>query len=81
MEAEGRGKRNKKKVTNQLDFITFCIEMYADAKNLTGQAVIQMFDQFGVLTYLSDNYEVLHTQGLGYIIPLLDEYIQAQEKN
>jgi hypothetical protein len=47
--------------------------MYADAKHLSGQTVIQIFDQSGVLTYLSDHYEVLHTQGLGYIIPLLDE--------
>ncbi|MDR0870174.1 MAG: DUF3791 domain-containing protein [Planctomycetaceae bacterium] len=48
--------------TNQLDFVTFCIEMYAAEKGMSGQNVFRQFDRGGVLEYLSNNYEALHTR-------------------
>jgi hypothetical protein len=65
---------------NQLDFISFCIEMYADKKGISGQTVVKQFDMFGILEYLSDNYEVLHTQGMGYVLPLIDELMDEFPK-
>ncbi|GHT16809.1 hypothetical protein FACS1894189_1440 [Planctomycetales bacterium] len=65
---------------NRLDFITFCIEMYAAEKGASGQNVFRQFDRCGVLEYLSNNYEALHTQGINYIIPLVEEWMQTEAK-
>jgi len=65
--------------TKILEFIAYCIEMVAERDNCSGQAVIERFDQYGVLEYLTGNYEVLHTQGLGYTLSLIEEYIAKQE--
>ncbi|MDA3926411.1 MAG: DUF3791 domain-containing protein [Kiritimatiellae bacterium] len=65
--------------TKILEFVSFCIEMYAERNNCSGQEVIRRFDEYGVLEYLVDNYEALHTQGLGYTLSLVDEYIAKQE--
>ena len=62
-----------------LEFIAYCIEMYAAKHNCSGKVIIERFDQYGVLEYLADNYEALHTQGLGYTLSLVDEYIAKQE--
>jgi len=67
------------KQIKHIEFISFCIEMYADQHHSSGQDVIARFDAFGVLDYLAENYEVLHTQGFGYILPLVDDYIAKQE--
>ncbi|GHU16523.1 hypothetical protein FACS1894163_06040 [Spirochaetia bacterium] len=52
-------------------FVSFCIEMYAKEFQLSGATVIQEFEHSGVLDYLFKNYEALHTQGWGYILPLI----------
>jgi hypothetical protein len=67
-------------IINQLDFISFCIEMYADKKGLSGQTAAKQFDKFGILEYLSDNYEVLHTQGMNYVLPLVEELMNNFSK-
>ena len=45
-------------------FIAFCIEQYKTAKGMKGEDVSKLFFDKGVVQYLSDNYEVLHTQCL-----------------
>ena len=67
------------KQTKILEFVSFCIEMYAERSNYSGQEVVRRFDEYGVLEYLVDNYEALHTQGLGYTLSMVDEYITKQE--
>ena len=62
-----------------LEFISFCIEMCASRDSVSGRDVLSRFRRFGVLEYLERNYEALHTQGFGYILPLIDDYIARQE--
>lgn len=64
--------------TKILEFIAYCIELYAEKHSCSGQEVVRRFDDYGVLEYLADNYEALHTQGLGYTLSLVDEYIAKQ---
>lgn len=64
--------------TKILEFIAYCIEMVAEQQCCSGQTVIERFDKYGVLEYLADNYEVLHTQGLGYTLSLIEDYITQQ---
>ncbi len=42
-------------------FISFCIEQYKVEKELSGEEVVKIFNQYKVMEYLSDCYEVLHT--------------------
>jgi hypothetical protein len=61
-------------------FVAFCIERYAMQTRLSGVEVVRRFERTGVLDYLFDNYEALHTQGWGYIFPVINEYMAGQEE-
>ena len=39
-----------------LEFITFCTEMYAAKKDVSGSEVAKMFCDFGVFDFLEENY-------------------------
>ena len=62
-----------------LEFISFCIEMYAARNSTSGQEVYGLFKRSGVLDYLRENYEPLHTQGFRYIFACVDGFIAGQE--
>lgn len=44
-----------------LEFITFCTEMYAAKKDVSGSEVAKMFCDFSVFDFLEENYLELHT--------------------
>jgi hypothetical protein len=54
-------------------FVSFCVEMYARQNRLSGADVMRQFEETRIVEYLFDNYEALHTQGWGYILPLINE--------
>jgi hypothetical protein len=54
--------------------------MYADQYAVSGTDVVRKFESAGVLDYLFANYEALHTQGLGYLLPLIDDYMNNQKQ-
>lgn len=62
------------------EFISWCIEEYTAEKSLNGRDVANEFYQKGVLDFLGEHYEVLHTQGKGYIISSIDDFIKARAK-
>ena len=62
-----------------LEFISYCVEMYAARKTISGRDVYSLFDRLGVLDYLERNYEPLHTQGFSYILSTIDEFMTGQE--
>lgn len=43
-------------------FVTFCMEQYKHEHNMTGKEVADLFSQQGALTYLEENFEILHTK-------------------
>ena len=57
-----------KKEQDILYFISFCIEQYKHEMGVSGSEVMDLFDRSGLLDYLSENYEVLHTQGHRWLI-------------
>ena len=65
--------------TKIVEFISFCIEMYAQEYNLSGADVADLFEKNGIINYLFDNYIGLHSQGKEYIIPLLHNFIKTRE--
>lgn len=67
----------------QLDiayFISFCIEQYKNAKGVTGEQAMSVFANYGVLDYLEEHFEVLHTQSHQWILEDIDEFIRLRKK-
>lgn len=61
-------------------FISFCIEQYKNAKDLSGEEVMQEFSKYGVLEYLRDFFDVLHTQSYQWLLANIDEFINLRKK-
>ena len=61
-------------------FISFCIEQYKEAKWLSGSKTSALLAEYGVLEYLYEHWEILHTQGRQWIIEDIDEFIKARDK-
>ncbi len=52
------------------------MEIYKSKKSITGKEVYELFEKYGVLNYLQEGYEVLHTQGDSWIIDDIDEFLK-----
>ena len=64
----------------KLEFVAFCIEQYKKTVNMSGCEVEQMFSYQGVITFLIDNYEVLHTQSAQFIQEEIVEYLNNHQQ-
>ena len=64
----------------KLEFTAFCIEQSKKAANMGGREVEQLFSQRGVITFLIDNYEVLHTQSAQFIQEEIVEYLNNHQQ-
>ncbi|MDR1827541.1 MAG: DUF3791 domain-containing protein [Methylobacteriaceae bacterium] len=64
----------------QCFFAVFCIEALADDLQTTGDAVYRLLvDDSDILdSYIIRFYDVLHTQGQGYIVRELKEVMQRR---
>ena len=60
-------------------FLSFCIEQYKNAKPLSGGKAMEVLNEYGVLEYLAQHYEVLHTQSHQWLIEDIDEYISLRK--
>ena len=60
------------------EFVSFCIEMFAKAKQLSGDKVIVLFQSCGVIDYLDSGYDVLHTQGSRWLISEIEEFLRLR---
>lgn len=61
-------------------FVAFCVEQYKNAKHLSGEQSLSELDRYGVLDYLADNYEVLHTQGHQWLLEEMDDFINKRKQ-
>jgi len=62
----------------KIDFIVYCIEEYKAAKGLNGKGVIDLFNRYGVIDYVRDCYEALHTTGRQYIVDDISMFIETR---
>ena len=60
------------------EFVSFCIEMFARKKNLSGGYVASLCASCGALDYLSDCYDVLHTQGASWLVADIEDYLKSR---
>ena len=61
-------------------FVAFCIEEYGAAKGMNGEQVLDLFSKYGLVDYLSEFYDVLHTQSRRWLIEEIDEFIEIRKK-
>lgn len=61
-------------------FLSFCIEQYMVAKGLDETEVIATFTEHGVLDYLSNHFEVLHTQSRQWLIAEINDFINRNKQ-
>ena len=61
-------------------FLSFCIEQYTVKQGLSGEDTMNLFEKYNVLSYLSDNFEVLHTQGRQWLMEEIEDYITKRKE-
>ena len=61
-------------------FVSFRSEKYKNAKGLTGAEAAKELDYYGVLEYLEEHFEVLHTQSHQWLLEDIDEFIYIRKK-
>lgn len=60
-------------------FISFCIEQYMNDKKLNEDEVISIFSENGVLDYLKDYFDVLHTQSKQWLVADIEDFINNRK--
>ena len=61
-------------------FVSWCIEEYKSVAGLGGTATMELLDKYGILQYLTDNFEVLHTQSRQWLMEEITEKIEQHKK-
>ena len=61
-------------------FISFCIEQYKLAKGLTGEESMRELNRYGVLEYLEEHFEVLHTQSRQWLLADIEEFMNIRKR-
>lgn len=61
-----------------IEFISFCIENFKMEHDMKGKEVANLFNQSGVIDFLTDGYDILHTQGKGYIIDEIEQFLKKR---
>ena len=61
-------------------FLSFCIEQYKKEKGISGAEAAQLLQGYGVLEYLKEHFEVLHTQSKQWLLADIDEFITLRKE-
>lgn len=61
-------------------FISFCIEQYMKEKGMNEEDVLGTFSACGVLEYLNEHFEVLHTQSRQWLVADIEDFIKKKRK-
>ena len=63
----------------RLEFVAFCIEQYKHKTHQNGLDIQRLFEECGVISFLVEHYEILHTQSRQWILEDIDEYINTRK--
>ena len=73
--------RQKREVPKEVfEFYAFCLENYAIRKRISGMRAWVIFKESSADDYVIDNYDLLHTQGLDYILDDIQRFINRRKK-
>jgi len=68
-------------VSDTAYFKVFCLERYKSTHQMKGIEAFRLFKEYGVLDYLDEFYDVLHTFGDRYIVADIDDFIDVRRKD
>ena len=74
-----RQEMNKRKLDIAY-FLSFCIEQYKKEKGISGAEAVRILKEQGVLEYLKEHFEVLHTQSKQWLLADIDEFIKLRKE-
>lgn len=58
-------------------FISWCIEEYAFENKISSRETANFFNEKGVLDFLQNHWEILHSQGKDYILGSIEDFIKS----
>ena len=61
-------------------FLSFCTEQYKNEKHLSGSDAVVILEKYGVLDYLAEHYEMLHTQSRQWLMEEINEFIALRKR-
>jgi len=67
-------------MSENAEFIAYCMEEYKAAKSITGKEVITLFKKHNIIDYIVTCYGALHTMGGLAIADDIDSLIKSVEK-
>ncbi|GHV64124.1 hypothetical protein FACS1894199_01630 [Bacteroidia bacterium] len=70
-----------KEIENRKKFTVFAIEEYRHRKGLDGKTAIGLLEKSGLLQYIEDFFDVLHSYGTEYLIADFDDYLKNRKRN
>ena len=62
------------------EFYTYCLENYAIRNQISGMRAWVAFKESGADDYVIDNYDLLHTQGLEYVLDDIRRFIDKRKR-
>ena len=68
-------------MSNEGNFLTYCVEQYRCEKKLTGRQVMDLFGKYKVLEYIFSSCDPLHENKAKYVVEDIDIYIEACRHN
>ncbi|MBQ9677002.1 MAG: DUF3791 domain-containing protein [Prevotella sp.] len=62
------------------EFFVYTLEKYAIGKGIGGMQALALFKEYGADEFLLKHYDLLHTQGTGYVIDEIQRFISRRKK-
>ena len=75
-----RNRQNREVSKEVFEFYTYSMENYAIRKRISGMRAWVIFKESGADEYVIDNYDLLHTQGLEYVLDDIQRFINRRKR-
>ena len=75
-----RDRQNREIPKEVFEFYTYCLENYAISKQMSGMRAWVIFKESSADEYVIDNYDLLHTQGLEYVLDDIQRFINRRKR-
>lgn len=75
-----RVRQNREIPKEVFEFYTYCLENYAIRKQISGMRAWVKFKESSADKYVIDNYDLLHTQGLEYVLDDILRFINRRKR-
>lgn len=59
-----------------IEFISFCVETFKVKHKMRGKDVANLFNKSGVIDFLIEGYDILHTQSKDYILSEIEVFLK-----